>query len=83
MTGPVDLPLHWLRIPPPVPAGMNPLVLCSIAYDLRTSCKPVNPPIRVQQVGAEDFVIVDGRHRWLGSLIAGRTHISALVSTST
>ena len=74
---PLTLPLHWLRPPPNIPAGMNPLVLMSLAYALRNSHHPVDPPIKVQRLGVEDYRITDGKHRWMASIVAGRTHIAA------
>lgn len=69
--------LHHLVPGGPNPtAGMNPLVLMSIAYQLRTSTEDIDPPIKVRTSGASAFyAISEGRHRWMGAWIAGRLDI--------
>lgn len=73
---PLLLPLHRIIPPPNIPAGMNPLVVMSIAYAARTSHHPIEPPILVCREGGY-WRLVDGKHRWMGHYIAGRTHINA------
>jgi hypothetical protein len=61
---------------PNITAGMNPLVIMSIAYQLRTSHEDIHPPIPVRPlIETEAFELwsfSDGRHRWMGHWIAGR-----------
>lgn len=55
------------------PAGMNVLVLMSLAYLLKSTTEDPEPVI----VEAEDngFRISDGRHRAVAALIAGRPDV--------
>ena len=58
---------------------MNPLVVMAIAHHLRTSIADVDPievfPLGHLQGWGELWGIHEGRHRWMGSYIAGRTDI--------
>lgn len=58
-----------------VPAGMNPLVLMSLAYTLRSSGEDPDPIV----VRAEGpfFRVIDGRHRAIAAIIAGRPDVLA------
>jgi ParB-like chromosome segregation protein Spo0J len=72
----VKIPLEMVLLPPPVPAGMNVLVLMSLTYAIRTGGNVA--PIRVTEEG-EFFRITDGRHRFMASVIAGREWVDAKV----
>jgi ParB-like chromosome segregation protein Spo0J len=65
------IPLELLRFQPNMPAGMNPLVLMSLAYALRSSVADVDP-ILVQPHG-DGWLVLDGRHRTMAHWIAGRS----------
>lgn len=65
------IPLHHLRLKPNVAAGLNPLLLFSLAYRLRSTTDDVTPAI-VRANGPEDYTVLDGRHRFLAAVIAGR-----------
>lgn len=74
--------LQDVVMPKPVPAGMNPFVLMSLAYRYRSSSEDAEP-IVVRHVGQQDdgmptVRIVDGRHRYVASLIAGRQDVLAI-----
>lgn len=56
---------------------MNPLVLMSLAHLYRGSNEDVEP-IRVSREG-HHYRIVDGRHRAIASLIAGRRRVLAVI----
>jgi hypothetical protein len=55
---------------------MNLLKLSHFCYLLRTSCDDPLPPIEVKRVG-DCWQIVDGRHRVVAGMIAGRCDILA------
>lgn len=65
-----------LLFKPNAPAGMNPLVLMSLAYMLRSSVEDP-APIVVRRVG-EFYRILDGRHRAMAAMIAGRSDVLAI-----
>jgi hypothetical protein len=59
-----------------VTAGLNPLVVMSLAYLYRsTTCD--TDPILVRREGRGRYRICDGRHRFVASLIAGRGDVLA------
>jgi SH3-like domain-containing protein len=64
-------------IPPNVAAGMNPLVVMSLTYMYRATDEDA-PPITVRREGRH-WRIVDGRHRWVASVMAGRRRVLAEV----
>jgi ParB-like chromosome segregation protein Spo0J len=72
----MKLPLHRILLPKPVPAGMNPLVLMSLTYAIRTGAR--TEPITVTREG-KHYRITDGRHRFMASVIAGRDYVHAKV----
>ena len=65
---------HCLIVPN-VSAGMNPLVIMSLAYLYRSTTEDAEP-ITVRREG-DYWRIVDGRHRWMASVIAGRRRVLA------
>lgn len=72
--------LHRIRLervllPKPVPAGMSPLVVMSLAYMYRATNEDAQP-IHVTREG-HHYRVADGRHRVIGSIIAGRRRILA------
>ena len=62
---------------PNIPAGMNPLVVMSLVYMYRSTTEDA-PPITVRREG-EHWRIIDGRHRFIASVIAGRRRVLARV----
>src|SRR5215207_5679918 len=62
--------LDRLLYPDPVPAGMNPFVLMSLAYLYRSSNEDAEP-ILVEYAANGLYEIKDGRHRAVASMIAG------------
>jgi hypothetical protein len=74
MTGPFRVRVEDLRLGPNVPAGMNPLVLMSLAYRLRSTTEDP-PPVKVTPEPDGSWRIHDGRHRALGAVIAGRPDV--------
>jgi ParB-like chromosome segregation protein Spo0J len=69
--------IDGLLFPHPTPRGMNPFVLMSLAHEMRQHRDPVGPPILVAQELGGRFRIVNGRHRVVASMIAGRDWIVA------
>lgn len=70
------VPLEQLCISRNVTAGLNPLVLLSLAYRYRSTTDDTDP-ITVVALGPGRYRISDGRHRYVASLIAGRLDILA------
>jgi hypothetical protein len=66
-----------ILLPKPVPAGMNHLVLSSLTYMYRATNEDTTP-IVVQREGPH-YRIVDGRHRWMASVVAGRRRVLATI----
>lgn len=62
------------------PAGMNPFVLMSLAYQMRASTKDP-APIEVTEEPDGTYRVSDGRHRVVAALIAGRPDVLAYRST--
>jgi uncharacterized ParB-like nuclease family protein len=60
----------------PVAAGMNPLVIMSLTYLFRGTNENVEP-ITIRREGESFYRIVDGRHRAVASMIAGRKTVLA------
>jgi hypothetical protein len=69
------LRLEELRLGPNVTSGMNYMLVGVLSYKLRTSLDDL-PPIEVKRVG-DCFQVVDGRHRVVAHMIAGRPDILA------
>lgn len=69
--------LDKLLFKPNAPAGMNPLVVMSLAYYFRSGVMD-SAPIVVKREG-ENYRIMDGRHRVMASMIAGRSDVLAVV----
>lgn len=70
--------LEQLLMCEPVTAGMNVLVLFSLAHLYRSSNEHVEP-ITIRPVTDDIYRISDGRHRALASLIAGRKTVEARI----
>jgi hypothetical protein len=75
--------IDGLLFPHPVPAGMNPYVLMSLAYAMKTTHEPVGPPIVVAREFGGRFRIVQGRHRVVASMMAGRDWVEAELEETT
>ena len=72
------LPLHQLVFKPNMPAGMDLAVVGLWVATTRKCAAPVNPPILVKRFpDCDHWLVDDGRHRAIGSYIAGRTCIEA------
>lgn len=66
-----------VRLPPNVTAGMNALRLMALAYRMRGTTSEVEGPITVRPE-AGGWRVVDGRHRFLAAVIAGRPDVLAV-----
>lgn len=67
--------LEDIRLGPNVSAGMNYMLIGVLAYKLRTTVGDL-PPIQVRPIG-DHWQIVDGRHRVVAAMIAGRRDVLA------
>jgi hypothetical protein len=63
-----------LRLGPNVSAGMNPLVLMSLTFRLRTTTDDPEPVV-VRPHPQGGLLVVDGRHRFLAAVVAGRPDV--------
>jgi hypothetical protein len=77
VTGTRLVPIERLLWPDPVVAGMNYLVVASLTYFYRGGNEDADP-ITVRAEGAY-WRIVDGRHRAVASMMAGRKTVLAVV----
>lgn len=74
------IPLHHLLFGPNMPAGMDWAVIGLWVCQFRKTSEPCDPPIIVGPVDGTDFYrITDGRHRTIAAIVAGRTHIDAVL----
>jgi len=69
------IPLEDIRVLKPVPCGMDPYVLMGLVPLMRTTTED-HDPVQVRRDG-EGWRLVDGRHRFVAALIAGRQDILA------
>jgi hypothetical protein len=75
--------INQLLFPEPVVAGMNPYVFMSMAFRYRSTNDDLDPIIVSNPCGIIHpsrgvlWEIVDGRHRALAAMIAGRKEILA------
>lgn len=71
-------PIHLIRFQPNVPAGMDPYVLLGMVPILRGSHTQL-PPIKLDQPcpTCQTAMSKDGRHRWIGHVMAGRTEVAS------
>lgn len=78
MTPDDHLDLEVLVFKRNVPAGMNYLLVAHFALLMRSSHFEPDPIIVRRVEGTEFYRIMDGRHRVVGSLVAGRTNIGVI-----
>lgn len=76
-----QVPIDRLVLKEPVPAGMNPYVLLGMVPLLRGSTKD-HDPILIRPLRSGFYRVLDGRHRMIASVMAGRTHVLAELDTS-
>lgn len=77
MGKPFRIRVERLRIRPNVSAGMDVLVLMSLAAMMRKTTEDP-PPIRVSELNGGNWRVEDGRHRFFGAVIAGRPDVLAV-----
>lgn len=66
-----------IMVPKGVPAGMNPLVVMSLLHMFKATNEDA-PDIVLRRKGGY-YEIVDGRHRFLASVMSGRRSINATI----
>jgi hypothetical protein len=77
----VRIPLDRLLLKPNIPAGASVLVISSLVLLYRNSGEDTEP-ILVREAGEGLYRILDGRHRFMASVIAGRTTVLATLEPS-
>ena len=70
------VPIEDVRLPRNVAAGVNFLVLASLAHLLRATTEDP-PPILVQPLENATYRVSDGRTRFLAAVVAGRPDVLA------
>jgi hypothetical protein len=78
----VRVPLDRLLLKPNIPAGANILVVASLAHMYRSPTDDA-PPVEVCDLGNGYWLVLDGRHRFLASVIAGRPDLLAELEAAT
>ena len=74
------VPLHLLRFLPPVTAGLNPYTLMALIPQLRNTVQDHSPILVTPACkGCGTRTILDGRHRTIASIAAGRQEILAIL----
>jgi hypothetical protein len=72
-------PTHGLRFKDVITAGMNPYVLLGMVPLLRNTAMDHDPILVGEGCAAcGNRVVLDGRHRWIASVIAGREDVLAI-----
>lgn len=77
----MNISLDTILLPPNMPAGMDWAVIGLWVVKFRKTPQPCDPPIKVVKEG-DYWRLRDGRHRFIASLVAGRTHIEAEIDNS-
>lgn len=73
------VPVDQLRLKPNIPAGMDPCVLLGLVPKMRKTAED-HIPIVVRRAG-DLWQIMDGRHRFMAAVIAGRPDVLAVEET--
>jgi len=68
---PMRIPLHRIRLPRSIPAGMNLIRIAAIADTLSTGGEIWDPVVVRRDPGKRRWSVVDGRHRYMASYVAG------------
>lgn len=78
---PVRVPIDRLRFKDPIPAGMNGYQLLGLVPLLKGSNEDYDP-IEIDRPcpACSTATVLDGRHRWIASVIAGRPDVLAVES---
>lgn len=75
--GTFRVPVDALRLKPNIPAGMNLAVVAAMIPRLRKTAKDWEP-IVVRRIDDEAYRVMDGRHRFFASVLAGRPDVLAV-----
>jgi hypothetical protein len=76
VTEPFRVPLDAIRIKPNISRGCNSEMVIHIVHTLRCTTADV-PPVHVVRLADGAYRLMDGRHRYIASIIAGRRDIPA------
>jgi hypothetical protein len=71
----VRVPLDRLLLKPNVSAGASILVICSLVLLYRNTTEDADAPVLIREAGDGLYRILDGRHRFMASVIAGRVDL--------
>jgi hypothetical protein len=71
------VPVTLLRFKDPICAGMNGYVLMGMVPLLRNTAMDHDPILVSLPDSCGTRVVLDGRHRWIASVIAGRADVLA------
>lgn len=79
----IRVPIDRLRFKHPVAAGMNPYTLLGMVPALRNRHAD-HEPIVVSPAcpTCGDRIVIEGRHRWIASVMAGRSDVLAAEETT-
>lgn len=70
--------IEEMRLRPNIPAGMNPFVLMGLVTLLRSTDQDHDPVLVRRHKDGKSWLLLDGRHRFLASIIAGRCDVLAV-----
>lgn len=74
----IHVPINRLRFKDPITAGMNPYALLGMVPLLRNTAQDHSPILVGEPCGAcGTATVLDGRHRWIANVMAGRVHVLA------
>lgn len=74
----IHVPINRLRFKDPIPAGMNPYTLLGLVPLLRNTAQDYEPIlIDTPCPACGTATVLDGRHRWVAAVMAGRVHVAA------
>ena len=74
----IRMPIEKLRFKDPITAGLNPYNLLGLVPLLRNTAEDHDPILIAPPCpGCGVAVVLDGRHRWIASVIAGRHDVLA------
>jgi hypothetical protein len=78
----IRVPVELLRFKVPIAAGMNPYTLMGMVPLLRGSAEDHDPILVTTACPTCHVrVVLDGRHRWIASVVAGRPDVLATEET--
>jgi hypothetical protein len=77
---PFRVRIEDIQLKPNIPAGMDPCVVLGLVPLLRKTAQD-HAPVLVRAHTQAPWLLLDGRHRFMASVIAGRCDILAIEET--